>query len=199
MAPGQGAASWAPSPGSRADVARAGGLADGRGNEGSIVEQQQQMATQGGRSGGADGARSCTSWPELQAGFRADVARADVGAQHLCSSSGTNRSAGDVGCAGSIESRQQQDEVVGGGSEGAGTASCFPDSELQVESRADVAQADATVGDGNSRGLMGSEQQQGGVTCRGDNGRADRGGMLLFGARAPSRVSGRCGSGECDG
>ena len=83
VAPGQGAAPWAPSPESRADVARAGGLADGSGNEGSMVERRQQMATQGGRSRGADGARSCTLWPELQAKFRADVARADVKAQHL--------------------------------------------------------------------------------------------------------------------
>ena len=55
VAPGQGAASWAPSPESRVNVARVGGLADGSGNEGSIVEQQQQMATHGGRSGAAEG------------------------------------------------------------------------------------------------------------------------------------------------
>ena len=149
------------------DVAWAGRLAGGSGNEGSIVERQQQMATQGGSSGGADGARSCTPWPELQAGFRADAAPAGVEAQHLCSLPGTDRSANDGGCAGSMESRQQQDEAVGGGSEGAGAASCFPGSELQVESRADVAQADVTVGDGDSGGLMGSERQQGRVAYGG--------------------------------
>ena len=78
-----------------------------------------------------------------------------------------------------MESRRQQGEAVGGGSEGAGTASYFLGSELQVESRADVARADATVGDGDGGGLIGSEPQQGGVACGGDNGRADAASFFL--------------------
>ena len=66
------------------------------------------------------------AWPELRAEFRADVGRADVEAQHLCSPTGTDRSADEGGYAVSMESRRQRGEAVGGGSEGAGAASCFP-------------------------------------------------------------------------
>ena len=99
-------------------------------------EWRQRMATQGGRFGGADGAGSCTLWPELQIGFWADVGRPDVEAQHLCGPMGTGR---DGEYAGSMESRRRQGEAGGGGPEGADAASCFPGSEFQVESRADVA------------------------------------------------------------
>ena len=92
--------------------------------------------------------------------------RADVGAQHLCSPSGTGRSADDGGCVGSMESRRQQDETVGGGFGGVGAASCFPGSELQVESRADVAWADATISDGEGGGLRGSARQQDEVVAK---------------------------------
>jgi hypothetical protein len=51
-------------------------------------------------------------------------------------------------------------EAVGGGSEGTGAASCFPGSELQLESRADVAQADVLIGDGDRGSLTGSERRQ---------------------------------------
>ena len=107
-------------------MARADGLVDGSGSEGLMVERRQQMATQGGRFGEADGAGSCTPWPELQAGFRAEVGQPDVEAQYLCGPTSTNRSANDGECAGSMERRRQQGEAVGGGPGGAGAASCFP-------------------------------------------------------------------------
>ena len=79
----------------------------------------------------------------------------------------------DIGeCVGSMEGGWQQGEAVGGGSEGADAASCFPGSELQVRSRADVAQEDATAGAGDNGGLMGSEWQQGGVVRSGSIGGA---------------------------
>ena len=62
---GQGTAPGALSPESRADVARADGLADGGGDEGSMGGQQRQVTAQGGRFGGANGAGGCTPWLEL--------------------------------------------------------------------------------------------------------------------------------------
>ena len=50
---------------------------------------------------------------------------------------------------------------------------------LTVESWADVAQKDATAGDGDSGGLMGRERQQGGVVCGGNNRRADTASSFL--------------------
>ena len=130
-------------------------------------------------------------------------ARANVVAQCLCKPSGTDRSADDNGCVGSMESKQQQDEAVSGGSGGVGTASCFPGSELQVGSRADVARADATISNGESGGLMGSERQQQGRRLATQGGRFEGAGgpcrKRHSVARAPSRVSGECGSGGCDG
>ena len=97
--------------------------------------------------------------------------QANVAAQHLCRPSGTDRSANDGGCVKSMENKRQRDKAVSGGSGRAGSASWFPGSELQVESRADVAWTDAMINDGEGGGLMGSELQQGKVACKGDNRR----------------------------
>ena len=74
--------------------------------------------------------------------------------------------------------RRWRAEAAGGGSEGTGAASCFPGSELQLESRADVAQADVMIGDGNRGSLMGSELRQDEVASEGDDGRP--GGACCF-------------------
>ena len=74
--------------------------------------------------------------------------------------------------------RRWRAEAVGGGSEGTGAASCFPGSELQLESRVDVAQADVMIGDGDRGSLMGSKLRQDEVVSEGDNRRP--GGACCF-------------------
>ena len=49
----------------------------------------------------------------------------------------------------------------------------FSGVRLHVESQAGVAWVDATIGDGEGGGLMGSERQQGRMARRGDEGRAE--------------------------
>ena len=67
--------------------------------------------------------------------------------------------------AGLMESRRQQGEAAGEGSDEVAVASCFLGSEFQVGSRADVAWGNATAEDGDNIGSMGNEWQQGGVVC----------------------------------
>ena len=138
--------------------------------------RRQQVSAQGGRFGEADGAGGCIPWPELQVGSWANVGRLDVGAQYLCSPMGAGK---EGGYAGSMESKRQQGEAADEGSEGTDVASDFPGSELQVRSQAGVALADATIGDCDSGGLMGSERQQGGMACGGDHGRANAANCFL--------------------
>ena len=96
--------------------------------------------------------------------------QATVEAQHLCCPSGTDRSFGDSGCVGSVEEERQRNEAVSGGFDGAGAGNCFLGSELRMGSRMDVAQADATIGGGESGGFMGSERQQDEVASEGGGG-----------------------------
>ena len=168
--PGQGAAPGALCPESRGEGARADGLADDGGDEGSMGGRRRQVTAQGGRFEEADGAGGCIPWPELRVGSRADVGRLDVRAQYLCSPMGAGKE-GEY--AGSMEGKWQQGRAADEGSEGIGVAGGFPGSELQVGSEAGVARADATVDDCDSGGLRGSERQQGGMACGSDGGRAD--------------------------
>ena len=89
-----------------------------------------------------------------------DRAWANVVAQCLCKPSGTNRNTGDSSDVGLMESKRQHDEAVSGCSGGVSVASCFPGSELQVGSRADVARTNAMISNSESRGLMGGQRQQ---------------------------------------
>ena len=85
VVPGLGAAPRAPGSESQADVAWEDELADDSRIEGSMGDRRRRSeATQGGSSEGTDGLVGCSMWPELQAGFRADVGRPAVAAQHLC-------------------------------------------------------------------------------------------------------------------
>ena len=70
----------------------------------------------------------CTLWPELQAGFRADVGRPDVETQYLCGLTGTDRPAGMTGG----EAVGGED---GGGGAGGGDAGV---AMMATGSRADV-------------------------------------------------------------
>ena len=84
---------------------------------------------------------------------------------------GTDQLDADLsGYVGSMEGERQHGGAMGGCVRGAGAASCFPRSELQVESQAGVAREDATAGDGVDGGLMVSERQQGGVGHSGNLG-----------------------------
>ena len=132
---------------------------------GSVEEERQRNEAV---SGGFDGAGSCFLGSELRMGSRMDVAQADE-------TIGGSESGGFMG------SERQQDEVAsegGGGSGGADAASCFPGPELQAGSRADVAQADMTIDDGESGGLMRSEGRQGKMASEDDGGRP--GGACCF-------------------
>ena len=77
-----------------------------------------------------------------------------------------------------------------------------------MESRAGVAWADATIGDGEGGGLMGSERQQGGMARGGGNGRAETACSLLGpklqvesradGSRSAAETQQLCGSAGTD-
>ena len=136
--------------------------------------------------------------------------QANVKAQHLCSPLGTSKSADGSGCVGLMENKRQRDEAVGGGSGGAGTASCFLGSELQLESLADVAWTDATISDGRGGGSMGSDGsddylgsmgggRQQGETASGQRHYRGRHGKLPSRLRAPGGVSSGCSLGGRDG
>ena len=92
-----------------------------------------------------------------------------AGARHLCGLVDTNQSGADgADYMGSTEGEWWQGKAMGRGSEQAGVASCFPGSELQVRSRADVAREDATTDGCNSGKLIVSERHQGGVVHDGN-------------------------------
>ena len=103
-----------------ADSGAIGGSMGGR--------QQQGEAVRGNDAGGA-GAASCFPGPELRGGSQADVGLPVAGARRLCGLVGTDQSGADGDdCKGSTEGGQQQGEAMGGGSEQADAASCFPGS-----------------------------------------------------------------------
>ena len=133
-------------------------------------DNRARLHVRGDGAGGACAAR-CFLGPELRSGSRADVGLPVAGARHLCGLVGTDQSGADGDdYVGSTEGGWQQGEVVGGGTEGADTASCFPGSEPHVGSQADVAREVAMTGDGDSGGVMVSDRQQGGVVHGGNLG-----------------------------
>ena len=147
-----------------ADSSTIGGSMGGR--------QQQGEAVHCDDAGGVSTA-SCFLGPELQAEFRADVAQ----------KSATADSSAIGGAEGTMGGGWQQDKIavkeglqVAAESQGVAPDHGTVPWMLGPESWADVVsmwcQPDATVGDGNSGGLMRSARQQGEVACGGDNGRA---------------------------
>ena len=156
------------------DVAEEGATAESGADGRSKEEGRQQGEVVRGDGTGGAGTAGCFLGPELRGGSQADVGLLMAGAWHLCGLVGTNQSGADGDdYLGSMGGGRQQGETVDGGTAGAGAASCFPGSELQVESRAGAARKVAMAGDGGSGGSMVSERQEGRVLHSGNLGKAE--------------------------